>query len=104
MQKSLDPPYRILSAFTRNNISGWIYVETADQSNLAPILHGISHLARRKRGSFIVQLVDMDDRPLLLDMALNGWLPSLTAGSWVRVKHGLYKGDLGPCCWFPASP
>ena len=96
LQKSLDSsPSCILSAFTRDKIHGWVYVETADESNLAPLLRGIPGVARRKQGSFIGQLVDLDDRPMLLDMSLNSWLPSLTAGSWVHVKRGLYKGDLG---------
>ena len=45
-------------------------------------------------GSFVINVVDVQDRPLLLDMDLNGLQSSIKCYSWVRIKRGIHKGDL----------
>lgn len=71
-----------------------MYIEAKHATHLAPALLAIPGVARR-RGSLVVKLVELSDRPLLLNMSLQGSTPPFSAGSWVRIKDGLYKGDLG---------
>ena len=85
---------RILSAFTRDAIHGSIYVEAESFLAVAKGLQGISGVARTPGGSFVIDVVDVQDRPLLLDMDLNGLQSSIKCYSWVRIKRGIHKGDL----------
>ena len=96
LQQSLTSNTGILSAFTQDRLHGWVYVEAKQARYLAPALRGIPGVARQRNRSLVVQLVELSDRPMLLDMSLHSPpLITLPTGSWVRIKDGLYKGDLG---------
>lgn len=85
----------IRSAFSRDDIQGYIYVESPSRTALHSILDGVAGVARSRRGTpgFFIDAVDLHDRPLLLDMGLKD-IP-VTENSWIRVRSGKYKGDLG---------
>ena len=85
----------ILSAFTRDALHGWVYIEAKEANYLAPALLAIPGVAHRRDGSIVAELVELSNRPLLLDMSLQGSTLPFSSGSWVRIKDGLYKGDLG---------
>jgi transcription elongation factor SPT5 len=90
---------KILSAFTRDAIQGFIYVEAASFLAVVEGLQGIPGVARTPGGgSFLIDLVDVQDRPLLLNMDLNGLPSSIKFSSWVRIKGGIHKGDLALVC------
>ena len=85
----------IRSAFTRDFLQGCVYVEAESLPAVVKVLRGIVGVARIPgSGSFGISLVDIQDRPLLLDMELNGLKYSIKPSSWVRIKVGLHKGDL----------
>lgn len=86
---------RILSAFTRDAIHGSVYVEAESFLAVTKGLQRISGVARTPGGSFVIDMVDVQDRPLLLNMGLNGLQSSIKCYSWVRIKCGIHKGDLG---------
>jgi transcription elongation factor SPT5 len=86
---------KILSAFTRDAIQGSIYVEATSFLAAVEGLQSIPGVARTPGGgSFLIDLVDIQDRPLLLNMDLNGLQSSIKSSSWVRIKGGIHKGDL----------
>jgi transcription elongation factor SPT5 len=81
----------IFSCFTRDSLAGSIYVEAQSFLAVDEILQGISGVAHSGRnGPPMVKAIDIQDRPLLLSMD-----QSMTRlPSWVRIKAGIYKGDL----------
>lgn len=85
----------IRSAFSRDDIQGYIYVESPSRTALHSILNGVAGVARSRSQTpgFFIDAVDLHDRPLLLDMGLKN-IP-VTENSWIRVRSGKYKGDLG---------
>lgn len=56
------------------------------------ILDGIPGVSRSRNRDMVI---DMYDRMLLLDMDPTKGQSHVTDNSWVRVRRGLYKGDLG---------
>jgi len=85
---------RVLSAFARDTIHGSIYVEAESFLAIAKSLQGIPSVACARGGSFVIDVVDLQDRPLFLNMNLNGLQSSIKPCSWVRIKCGIHKGDL----------
>jgi ribosomal protein L24 len=82
----------IFSCFTQDSLQGSIYVEAQSFPAVVNILHGISGVVRRAQGGPpVIKIVHIKDMPLLLSMERSTIKPS----SWVRIKAGLYKGDLG---------
>lgn len=97
LQKSLAPGSSngILSAFTQDSIPCWVYIEARLLSDVSTILRGTPGVARMRDGSYVIHIVELEDCAPILNMLSNGIQPSITEWSWVRVKEGLYKGDLG---------
>ena len=84
--------HQIRSAFTRGSVRGAIYVEgnlDADMISLLNLTPGII----RKRSGVVRQLIDPSDWVKLLTM--QDPILMVEAGQWVRVRKGVYKGDLG---------
>jgi hypothetical protein len=84
--------HQIRSAFTRGSVRGAIYVEgnlDADMISILSLTPGVV----RKRSGVVRQLIDPSDWVKLLTMQD----PTLRvkAGQWIRVRNGLYRGDLG---------
>jgi hypothetical protein len=84
--------HQIRSAFTRGSIRGAIYVEgnlDADMISLLSLTPGII----LKRSGVVRQLIDPSDWVKLLTM--QDPISVANAGQWIRVRKGVYKGDLG---------
>jgi transcription elongation factor SPT5 len=87
----------ILAAFSRDAIHGWVYIEARSTPSVSNILVGINGVAHYKNHQppFFIDPIDYSDYPALLDMTLNGLPPHVTTWSWVRIKSGKYRHDLG---------
>jgi transcription elongation factor SPT5 len=97
LQKILKAPsdHGVLAAFCRDAIKGSIYIESRDINSVTThILNGTPGIMRFK-GVYRISLVDTQDRNLLLNMSVAGRAPPIKHYSWVRVKRGVYRGDLG---------
>ena len=84
--------HQIRSAFTRGSLPGAIYVEgnlDAGTMSLINLTPGII----RKRTGVVRQLIDPSDWVKLLTM--EDPISVVKAGQWIRVRNGVYKGDLG---------
>lgn len=91
----LPSSHGINSAFTRDSLQGSIYVEADNSLAVVKALQGIPGVAHSPGShTFGITLVDIGDRPLLLNMEMNGLHSSIKPLSWVRFKKGLYRGDL----------
>ncbi|RDB29240.1 Transcription elongation factor SPT5 [Hypsizygus marmoreus] len=97
MQKSLllDSAPEVQAVFSRDGIHGSVYAEASTKYAVESVLRGIPDVARRsQQGTFLVEVVDILDRPLLLDVGRNSYQPTLLPNHWARVKRGRYKHDL----------
>jgi transcription antitermination factor NusG len=84
--------HQIRSAFTRGSIRGAIYVEgnlDADMISLLRLTPGII----QTRSGVVRQLIDPSDWVKLL--TIQNPILAVKAGQWIRVRKGVYKGDLG---------
>lgn len=93
MVKSLDlqyseKPLSIYSAFQRDSLPGFIYVEAKNRSAVETACQGLVGVYM-SRG---VNLVPIDEMTALLKLTKKR--VELTEGSWVRIKRGRYQGDL----------
>lgn len=94
MQKCYDyaskgTPLLIKSAFCKDNLKGFIYVEARSESHVLKALSGLRSVYFSKKP----KLVPIEE----MVTAITYIKPSRKAvapGSWVRMKSGLYKGDL----------
>ena len=83
-------PIQILSAFERGAgpMAGYIYVEALQQAHIETALDGIMNVYPRSK----LNLVSVKEMPDLLRVTKS---EDLEIGAYVRVKRGLYTGDLG---------
>lgn len=79
---------KILSIFQRDNYTGRIYIEAPKQSVIEKFCNGVPDI-------YISQklLIPVQELPLLLKPSKSDDV-ALEEGSYVRVKRGIYKGDL----------
>ncbi|CCF57536.1 hypothetical protein KAFR_0C05450 [Kazachstania africana CBS 2517] len=79
---------KILSIFQRENYHGRIYIEAPKQSVIEKFCNGVPDI-------YISQklLIPVQELPLLLKPNKSDDV-SLEAGNYVRIKRGVYKGDL----------
>jgi hypothetical protein len=77
------------SAFSKDSVRGWIYIEAFMNHALSKLLHSNHQLIRPQEG---FGAIDMEEWIMTLDM-FNERCPSV--GNWVTVRRGLYKGDIG---------
>lgn len=80
-------PMTILSAFQREAMMGYIYVEAFGQNDVIDSLQGIS-------GIYVTGpkiLVPIKEMPDLMNVVKK---PEIVPGTWVRFKRGKYQGDL----------
>lgn len=79
---------KILSIFQRDNYSGRIYIEAPKQSVIEKFTNGVPDI-------YISQklLIPVQELPLLLKPDKSDDV-RLEEGSYVRIKRGIYKGDL----------
>jgi transcription elongation factor SPT5 len=83
-------PVKILSAFERGGgpMAGYIYVEARQKTDVEQGLDGIMNVYPRSK----LNLVPVKEMPDLLRVTKT---EELQVGAYVRVKRGLYTGDLG---------
>ncbi|KAF8868818.1 early transcription elongation factor of RNA pol II, NGN section-domain-containing protein [Infundibulicybe gibba] len=93
MRKSIDveytnQPLQILSAFQRDSLPGMIYVEARSSKQVSQAYNGLVGVYP-SRG---IQLVPIEEMASLLQTKKQDLV--VTPGSWVRIRHGKYAGDL----------
>lgn len=83
-------PLRIISAFQRDSIKGYLYVEARSEDHVRTAILGlIGVYANSPNGVF---LVDIEEMPDLLKTKQKK--VEIVPGGWVRIKRGKYAGDL----------
>ncbi|KAF7315327.1 Transcription elongation factor SPT5 [Mycena indigotica] len=93
MRKALDTKYgsrplQILSAFQRDSLPGMIYVEARSSQQVSHACNGLVGVYL-SRG---IHLVPIEEMASLLQIKTQE--QTVTPGSWVRIKRGIYQGDL----------
>lgn len=96
MQKAnaLEQPFPILSAFCRDSLRGEIFVEVQSKDVILPAIRGILGVYPH-RGLHLVPNEDAVRILTLRDLSETVLSETVSKGSWVRPKKGLYKGDIG---------
>ena len=94
MQKCYDyatkgTPLQIKSAFSKDNLKGFIYVEARSESHVLKALSGLRSVYFSKKP----KLVPVEEMVTAITYVRPA-KKSVSVGSWVRMKSGLYKGDL----------
>lgn len=88
-----DSPMLISSAVQSEKLQGYIYVEARDEASVLNALAGLN-LAYSKRPVLVPH--EQMQNTLSIDKAK---LADLRQGQFIRVRRGLYKGDLGMVCF-----
>ena len=84
--------HRIRSAFTRGSVRGSIYIEGSLDANLILLLNSTPGIIRKQSG-VVHQSIDPSDWVNLLTM--QDPTTVVKARQWIRVRSGVYQGDLG---------
>ena len=84
--------HQVRSAFTRGSVRGSIYVEGVLDANMISLLNATPGIIR-KQSSVVRQMIDPSDWVKLLTM--QDPMTVVKASQWIRVRNGVYKGDLG---------
>jgi hypothetical protein len=84
--------HQLRSAFTRGSIRGSIYVEGILDANLIYLLNSTPGIIRKQSG-VVRQIIDPSDWVKLLTM--QDPMTVVKANQWIRVRNGVYRGDLG---------
>jgi len=93
LQKA-SPEHQIRSAFTRGSVRGYIYVESIMDANMISLLNITPGIIRTlKHFGVVRQKIDPSDWVKLLTM--QDPLTVVKASQWIRVRSGVYKGDIG---------
>jgi transcription antitermination factor NusG len=90
------PRHELRSAFMRNSISGWVYLEATMNEDLVRHLR-LSPGVVRRHGGIIREQVDFADWTKVLSAGAHNSATdsNLAVGNWVQVCKGAYKGDVG---------
>lgn len=83
-------PLQIISAFQRDSIKGYIYIEARSESHVRNAIVGLIGIYLGTPGG--VFLVDIEEMPDLLRTKQKK--VEVLPGGWVRIKRGKYAGDL----------
>jgi hypothetical protein len=84
--------HQIRSAFTRGSVRGSIYVEGILDANMISLLNFTPGVIRKQSG-VVRQIIDPSDWVKLLTM--QDPMTVVKASQWIRVRNGVYKGDVG---------
>jgi hypothetical protein len=85
--------HQIRSAFTRGSVRGSIYVEGILDANMISLLNFTPGIIRKQSSGVVRQIIAPSDWMKLLTM--QDPITVVKANQWIRVRNGLYKGDLG---------
>ena len=94
LMQTAVPCHQLRSAFMRNSIHGWVYLETTMNKDLVQHLLLSPGVVRRNAG-IIREQVDFADWTKVLSQHNSAPNSNLAVGDWVRVLKGTYKGDVG---------
>ncbi|GFP89849.1 putative transcription elongation factor spt5 homolog 1 [Phtheirospermum japonicum] len=91
MQKYIDnaDELQIASAIALDHLKGYIYVEAYKEAHVREAVKGMRNIFPRKITQ--VPIKEMTD---VLSVSVESKAIDVSTGSWVRVKIGIYKGDL----------
>lgn len=81
---------QIISAFQRDSLKGYIYIEARSEAHVRNAIHGL--VGMYHNGPNGIFLVDIEEMPDLLKTKQKK--VDLQPGGWVRFKRGKYAGDL----------
>jgi hypothetical protein len=84
--------HKIRSAFTCGSVRGSIYVEGVLDASMISLLNWTPGIVR-KQSAVVRQIIDPSDWVRLLTMRDPNTV--VKAGQWIRVRKGVYKGDIG---------
>ncbi|VDL95734.1 unnamed protein product, partial [Schistocephalus solidus] len=84
-----DTPLQIKSAFAKEGLKGYIYIEAFKQTHVKQAIEGIGALSRSRFQQTLVPIKEMTDV-----MRVVKETAQLKPGQWVRIKSGLYRDDL----------
>ncbi|KAL6126272.1 hypothetical protein ACLB2K_074323 [Fragaria x ananassa] len=87
MQKCIDNPgeLQIMSAVALDHLKGFIYVEAYREAHVMEACKGLRYVILQK--ITLVPIKEMTD-------VISGESKSIVHDKWVRIKTGIYKGDL----------
>ncbi|KAK7440774.1 hypothetical protein VKT23_016850 [Stygiomarasmius scandens] len=91
---NISPPAgisTILSAFSVPTVSGFIYIEGHCDDEWSHWLMQRSTVVKKSPSQIWIEPIECEDIGTLLDTPVSSIQPM----SWVRVKYGLYRGDVG---------
>ena len=80
----------ILSVFNCDKTPGRIYIEAHNMSHVLTFVNGIAGINKRK-----LEMISYQEMPPILHMCNQVSKTTVTNHQWVRVKKGVYAGDLG---------
>ncbi|GAA6060688.1 hypothetical protein JCM10212_005070 [Sporobolomyces blumeae] len=83
-------PLQIISAFHRDSLKGYLYIEARSEADVRDAVHGL--VGMYHNGPNGIFLVDLEEMPDLLKTKQKKI--ELQSGGWVRIKRGTYAGDL----------
>lgn len=83
---------QLRSAFTRGSIRGSIYLECQMNKNLLDLLAKTSGIIRTTQGIFSNKIDPTEYHDLLSMKTIK---LNIDIGTWVQIKKGIYKGDVG---------
>lgn len=92
--QTVVPRHQVRSAFMRNAVPGWVYLETTLNKDLVQHLRLSPGIVRRN-GDIIREQIDFADWTSLLEQRDLASRTNLAVGDWARVLKGTYKGDIG---------
>jgi ribosomal protein L24 len=84
--------HEIRSAFAHGSIRGWVYLEATMNEHLRKLL-SLTPGVNRDRCGLVTQHIPVNEGLKLLTMCSLTDPP--TAGEWVQILKGTYKGDVG---------
>lgn len=80
-------PVQILSIFTRDNLKGYLYVESESKAFVQRAIEQTNNVYMSRMT--LVPIKEMTDV-----LTIRGKESEIKPGSWARVKRGKYAGDL----------
>ncbi|CAK8694828.1 transcription elongation factor SPT5-like isoform X2 [Clavelina lepadiformis] len=86
-----EQPLQIKSVSSPEGLKGYIYVEAIKQSHVKQAIEGVSNL---RLGYWSQKMVPTKEMPDVFKVLKEFDRGSLKPKMWVRLKKGLYKGDL----------
>ncbi|GAA5929923.1 hypothetical protein JCM1841_001260 [Sporobolomyces salmonicolor] len=83
-------PLQIISAFQRDSLKGYIYIEARSEAHVRNAIHGLVGMYHNgPNGLFLVDIEEMPDLLKTKQKKID-----IQPGGWVRIKRGTYAGDL----------